>query len=194
MEERRPPRERELVLAPNEYAYVLDTTKGHINAYVGPNKTSLAQTDQPVVFNEMTKRFDSVEDLQAAVLLFTTAPAGWYMILKNPAKDGGHPKPGLASGLCDLDIGRKVIVHGPHSFALWPGQMAKVVMGHRLRSNQYVVIHIYDSALANLDRAAVLGARTASTEAFVAGEKRIIRGSDVTHYLPPNGVEVIPDA
>ena len=37
MEDQRRPSERELVLAPNEYAYVLDTTKGHINCYVGPN-------------------------------------------------------------------------------------------------------------------------------------------------------------
>ena len=40
------------MLAPNEYAFVLDTTKGHVNCYVGPNKTSLAQTDQPVRFDE----------------------------------------------------------------------------------------------------------------------------------------------
>src|SRR5438874_5730696 len=135
MDERRP-RERELVLAPNEYAYILDTTKGHINCYVGPNKTSLAQTDQPVVFNEKTKRFDYVVETPNAVQLFATAPAGFYMVLKNPAKDGANPKPGLASASVDLDVGRKLVLHGPRSFALWPGQMARVVTGHRLRTNQ----------------------------------------------------------
>src|SRR3954471_5300691 len=89
MEERRP-RERELVLAPNEYAYILDTTKGHINSYVGPNKTSLAQTDQPVIFNALTKPFDSAAEIQDGWQLSATAPAGFYMVLKNPAKDGAH--------------------------------------------------------------------------------------------------------
>ena len=89
-------RERELVLAPNEYAYVLDTTKGHINCYVGPNKTSLAQTDQPVVFNSESKRFEPAV-LEDAVRLFATAPANWYIALKNPAREGAHPNPGVAS-------------------------------------------------------------------------------------------------
>lgn len=42
-------RERDLILAPNEYAYILDETKGNVVNYVGPHKTSLANTDQPVV-------------------------------------------------------------------------------------------------------------------------------------------------
>ena len=193
MEERRP-RERELVLAPNEYAYILDTTKGHINCYVGPNKTSLAQTDQPVIFNALTKRFDAAGEIQDAVQLFATAPAGFYCVLKNPAKDGGHPKPGLASGSVDLDVGRKVVLHGPQSFALWPGQMAKIVTGHRLRTNQYLLIHVYDAALANADKAAVLGTRAPADLAFAPGEKRVIKGSEVMWYLPPNGVEVVADA
>jgi major vault protein len=33
-------RERDLVLAPNEFAFILDETKGNINVYVGPHKTS----------------------------------------------------------------------------------------------------------------------------------------------------------
>jgi major vault protein len=190
MEERRP-RERELVLAPNEYAYVLDTTKGHINCYVGPNKTSLAQTDQPVIFNALTKRFDASSEIRDAVQLFATAPANWYMVLKNPGKDGAHPKPGMASGLVDLVVGKKVIIPGPATFALWPGQMAKVVEGHRLRTNQYLLIRVYDAEEANKHPAAVLGTET--TELFEVGDKRVIRGSDVSFYMPPNGVEVVPD-
>lgn len=194
MEERRPPRERELVLSPNEYAYVLDTTKGHINCYVGPNKTSLAQTDQPVIFNALTKRFDPANELASAVQLFATAPANWYMVLKNPGKDGMHPKPGVASGLVDLQVGKKVIIPGPVSFALWPGQMVKVVEGHRLQMNQYLMIRVYDAGDANKERAAVLGVDVVGDDvSFEIGEKRVIRGTDVSFYMPPNGVEVLPD-
>ena len=81
MEERRP-RERELVLAPNEFAWVLDTTKGHINCYVGPNKTSLAQTDQTVIFDERDKRFVNAE-IPTAIQLCATAPRpgrGWRRV------------------------------------------------------------------------------------------------------------------
>ena len=51
-------RERDLVLAPNEYAFISDETKGNINVYVGPHKTSLANTDRPVIFNPENKRFE----------------------------------------------------------------------------------------------------------------------------------------
>ena len=60
-------RERDLVLAPNEFAFISDETKGNINVYVGPHKTSLANTDRPVVFNDQTKRFDRCSLEQATV-------------------------------------------------------------------------------------------------------------------------------
>lgn len=186
MEERRP-RERELVLAPNEYAYVLDTTKGHINCYVGPNKTSLAQTDQPVVFNATTKRFEPVE-IARATQVFTIAPANWYVELKNPARDNAHPSPGLSNAAVALTVGEKINIPGPVSFPLWPGQMARVIRGHRLRSNQYLYVQIYDPAAAKKSWAA-----PGEPPAFVAGEKRVIRGTDVSFYMPPTGVQVMPD-
>ncbi len=183
MEERRP-RERELVLSPNEYAYVLDTTKGHINCYVGPNKTSLAQTDELVVFNPLTKRFDRVSEMSAAVQLFATAPTGWYLVLKNPAPDNHQPPAGVAAASPDLRVGRKVIVQGPVSFALWPGQLAKVVAGHRLRSNQYLVVRCYDAEAAQ---------QAAPDDAWVQGEKRIIKGTETSFYVPSTGLEVVPE-
>jgi hypothetical protein len=45
-------RDRDLVLAPGEFAYVLDTTKGLVNVNVGPYKTSMAGTDQPVIWEK----------------------------------------------------------------------------------------------------------------------------------------------
>ena len=193
MEERRP-RERELVLAPNEFAWVLDTTKGHINCYVGPNKTSLAQTDQTVIFDERDKRFVNAE-IPTAIQLCATAPENWYLVLKNPAVDGAHPRPGLASGLADLQVGKKVMVRGPVSFALWPGQMARVVEAHRLQSNQYIVARIYDAALAQKDPAGVLARDLGNDEhvSFEVGQRIVIPGDRVAFYMPPNGVEVVVD-
>jgi len=35
-------RERDMVLAPNEYVYVSDETKGNVDVFVGPSKQSLS--------------------------------------------------------------------------------------------------------------------------------------------------------
>jgi major vault protein len=195
MEERRP-RERELVLAPNEYAYILDTTKGHINCYVGPNKTSLAQTDELVTFNKHTKRFERAHDMERATELFATAPANWYLILKNPAKENVHPSPGSASSITELQVGRKIVIPGPNSFALWPGQMAKVVEGHRLGPNEYLVVQIHDAEQAQKHWQSAVGLQSPDTSepTLATGDKFIIRGSDVSFFIPPTGVEVVADA
>lgn len=192
-------RERDLVLAPNEYAFISDQTKGNINVYVGPYKTSLANTDQPVVFNEASKRFERC-NLEQATLIFPTAPEGWYLVLKNPGKDGGHPKTGTVNNFLELEIGHKVNIPGPVAFALWPGQMARVVPGHRLRSNQYLLVRVYDEEAArkNWARAIVkpqVGADGApATPDISLGMYLVIRGTDVSFYIPPTGIEVVRDA
>ncbi len=193
MEDRRP-RERELVLAPNEFAWVLDTTKGHINCYAGPNKTSLAQTDQLVTFDEVSKRFIHAE-IATAVQLFATAPENWYLVLKNPAVDNTHPRLGVASGLIELQVGKKVVVRGPASFALWPGQMARIVEAHRLRTNQFLIARIYDVAIAMKNNAEVLARPIGPDEqiSFVVGQTFVIPGDRVAFYMPPDGVEVVAD-
>jgi major vault protein len=185
--------ERELVLAPNEFAFVLDTTKGNVNCYVGPNKTSLAGTDSMVVFDETTKRFRPVNTEQG-VQTFKTAPENWYMIMKNPAKDHAHPQPGPSNSLPALQVGKKVNIHGPASFALWPGQMVKVIQGHKLQSNQYLLVRIYDHEEANKNLDTIYGGKApVDAPEFVAGQKVIIKGTDVSFYMPPTGAEVVPD-
>lgn len=185
--------ERELVLSPNEYAYILDTTKGNVNCYVGPNKTSLAGTDNMVIFNERTKRFEQAS-VDYGVQTFKTAPENWYMIMKNPAKDGAHPQPGPSNTLPALLVGKKVNIHGPASFALWPGQMVKVIEGHKLQSNQYLLVRIYDHEEANKNLDAIYGGNAPEDKVdFVAGQKVIIKGTDVSFYMPPTGAEVVPD-
>jgi major vault protein len=53
--------------------------------------------------------------------------------------------------LPNLDAGRKVNIPGPVSFALWPGQMMRVLQGHHLRSNQYLLVRVYDEEAAKLN-------------------------------------------
>ncbi len=200
-------RERDLILAPNEYAYILDETKGNIVNYVGPHKTSLANTDQPVRFNEGSKRFERC-NLEQAIQLFAIAPEGWYVVQKNPAQDDKVPTTGTANSLPLLDIGHKINIPGPVSFAPWPGQMVRVLQGHRLRSNQYLLVRVYDeeAACENWGKA-VIKPQTASgepetgeplvsvaeTPELTVGKLLIIKGTEVSFYMPPTGVEVVPE-
>lgn len=195
-------RERDLVLAPNEYAFISDQTKGNINVYVGSYKTSLANTDKPVFFNNDTKKFERCS-LEEAIKTFVTAPEGWYLVMKNPPKDGHQPKGGTNNNLAELNIGRKVNIPGPINFALWPGQMAKVLHGHHLRSNQYLLVRVYDEEEAKKHWGkAVIKTKNGEDNIeqindenpdLTMGKTITIKGSAVSFYIPPTGVEVVRD-
>ncbi len=201
-------RERDLILAPNEYAFILDETKGNVINYVGPHKTSLANTDQPVVFNSQNKRFARCT-LEQAIQVFAIAPEGWYIVLKNPAVDGKPPKVGAANNLPELSVGQKVNIPGPVAFAPWPGQMVRVIQGHRLRSNQYLIVRVYDEEAArkNWGKAVIKPQTSTPGEPAEGGEIKpavdaldltmgkllVIQGTAVSFYIPPTGVEVVPD-
>lgn len=195
-------RERELVLAPNEFAYILDRTKGHIDVYCGPHKSSLANTDSPVVFDERLKRFRKVE-LTEAIQTNKIAPEGWYLILKNPSKDDTHPKSAQRQGMPELNAGQKVNIHGPCGFALWPGQMARVLQGHHIRSNQYLLVRVYDEKAAkdNWSKSVIKGAEGEDAQRLLEsmpdltmGKCMVIKGTEASFYIPPTGIEVVPDS
>ena len=187
--------QKDLVLSINEYAYVLDKTKGNVSCWVGPAKTSLSTSDELVIFNERTKSFESC-GYREAIKLFKTAPENWYIILKNPVENDKHPTPGTSNNLPErVLIGRKVNVRGPVSFALYPGQMAKVIKGHALRSNQYLLARVYDAESANASNGEILdseGNKIESAKNYVNGQILVIKGTEVSFYIPPTGIEVIP--
>ena len=191
---------KDLALAPNEYAFIMDTTKGQVNVYTGPNKASLSQTDQPVVFSDRTKKFE-VATLAEAKKLCLVAPENWYIVLKNPASDDGKPHPIKASnsGMPDLELGHKINIPGPISFALWPGQMSRLIQGHRLHQNQYLLIRVYDEQAArdNWDDAVVAQVEDAEAgttrDELVMGKLMVVKGTDFSFYMPPTGIEVVRD-
>lgn len=210
--------ERDLVVAPNEFAYVSDQTKGNINVHVGPLKTTISGTDQLVLFDYHAKKFVNTQ-IDQAIQTFATAPEGWYIVLKNPADDGKQPMGGKAENLKELEIGRKVNIPGPASFALWPGQMTKIVKGHILRSNQYLVVRVYDELIARENWSKTVmkkvdgGGKVDDTnpdenpdesldsiidnnidmDNITMGKLFIIKGTEVSFYIPPTGVEVVAE-
>ncbi len=203
-------RERDLVLAPNEYAFILDETKGNVIAYVGPFKTSLANTDRPVIFAQETKKYKRC-NLEEAITQYPFAEEGWYIVLENPAREGDeeHPKSG-PNNINKLITGRKFNIPGPVTFPLWPGQIAHVIQGHQLRSNQYLVVKVYneEAAKENWAKAVVKPQKTSSADIqeesplklddeipdLTIGKLLVIKGTEISFYIPPTGIEVIIDS
>ena len=190
------PQQRDIVLSPNEYVFVQNNTNGSIKTYTGPITITISAQDSLVVFDEKSKKFKTVQNLTEAKSLFVLPPENWYAIVKNPTKDGSHPNVGSASTSPDLLYGRKVNIRGPVSFALYPGQMAKVVKGHALRTNQYLLARVYEADEANKNQGKVVDAEGKEIENTVTncvnGQILVIKGTDISFYIPPTGIEVIP--
>lgn len=191
-------RTRDLVLSINEFCFVQNKTDGTIRAQVGPTTVTISGQESLVTFNSKTKQFIETNDIERAKQLFISAPEGWYVVLKNPAPDNKHPEGGKSSISPFLTVGKKINIAGPTSFALYPGQMAKVVRGHRLRSNQYLLARVYDAeaASAGMAEATIVDAEgkevKQKTEKYFVGQLLVIKGTEISFYMPPTGIEVIP--
>ena len=194
-------RQRDLVLSTNEFCFLQSKTNGAIKTYTGPITMTISAQESLVIFNPRTKRFEETTDFEKARQLFTSAPEGWYVVLKNPSYDGSYPEQAKAVNSPELKIGRKVNISGPCSFSMFPGQMAKVVQGHRLRSNQYLLARVYDAEAAEANRASATVVNTEGKEVgkasegsvapYYAGQLLVIKGTEVSFYMPPTGIEVL---
>ncbi len=202
-----PQQKRDLVLPPGGYAYMQDVTKGVVKTYTGPTVINPTAQERPVVYDGASGTFRSATSLEEAMRISPVAAEGHYVILRNPARGNKHPDEGSAQPSAEQEIGRTIIVPGPATFALWPGQSAEVVEGHHLRSNQYLLVRIYneDEARKNWSQAVVKPAVTDGEAAapqpvskapppdLTVGKQLIIRGTEVSFYIPPTGVEVVPE-
>lgn len=190
---------RDLVLPPRSYAYMQDVTKGVIKTYTGPTVINPTAQEVPVVYDAIGRRFTRLANLEDATRWAPVAAEGSYITLLNPAKANKHPSEGSAQPSDELDIGRKIIIPGPATFALWPEQVAEVVEGHHLRSNQYLLVRVYneEEARKNWTKAVVKPAdgdasvATAPPPDLTVGKQLIIRGTEVSFYIPPTGIEVV---
>ena len=193
-----PNRQRDLVLSVNEFCFLQNKTNGTIKTYTGPITMTISGQENLVIFDSKTKRFRETQDFDRARQLFVSAPEGWYIVLKNPAVDGSHPEQAKAVNSPELLIGHKINIPGPTSFSLFPGQMTRTIRGHRLRSNQYLLARVYDAeaAKAGMATATVIDAEgnevAVKQQDYFVGQMLVIKGTEVSFYIPPTGIEVIP--
>ncbi|MBI2635692.1 MAG: hypothetical protein HYW79_04130 [Parcubacteria group bacterium] len=205
---------KDLVLAPGEFAYVLETSKGTVITYVGPNVQGMGANQVPVVWDNNGRKFTH-SDLTAAKQQFVNVPEGSYVVLEAPASGPNvHPSEGSNNtNMPELNFGRRINVPGPAQFALWPRQFARVLPGHQLRSNEFLVARVYndEQAIANWDAAVmrpqtlpvsgeeqqvqrqVISRGITRPDHLTVGQLLIIKGTDVSFYIPPTGIEVISD-
>jgi major vault protein len=132
-------------------------------------------------------------ELVKAIAQNPLVPEGHYLILENPAVDASG---GLAFPIAGnnsptkLQTGRKIVIAGPMTFPLWPGQFAKAISGHHLRSNQYLVVRVYNGEQAT-KAAGTVGEKEGT--ALVNGQLFVIKGTEVPFFIPATGFEVLAE-
>ena len=195
--------EKELILKPWSYTYVLDKNKGSIKTFTGPTTYTMTPNDVPVVFSE--NRFKECR-LEEAIQSIPVAVEGYYLVVLNPSIDGKQPDMGSQiSQSPDLDVGRRIIIPGPATFPPWPGQMTQVIRGHHLRSNEYLLVKVYNEEEARQNWGAAVVKPATSEDGELApeiatdipedlsvGKHYTIKGTEVSFYIPPTGVSVVP--
>ena len=207
----------DLTLSPDSYLYLQSEAKsGAIHIFRGPTVVNQTGQDMPIKFESSQRRFKPCS-LAEAVQQCPLVNEGDYAVIENPAEDGSFPTE-TSNPSKQLTRGRKINIPGPWSEALFPGQVCTVVPGHRLRSNQYAIAMVYEAEQAkkNWSETVVEEATgedeglTGSTgeggpptrpeakglptpESFAVGTRIIIRGTDVSFFIPCTGVEVLTD-
>jgi major vault protein len=186
----------QLCLSQKEYAFLQDATKGTVAVCAGPYSFSLSGNDRPVIYDK-TRDVFTYTDVQKAITQNAFVPEGHYLVLENPSvNDKGElktPTPGSNSPT-QLQIGRKIVIPGPISLALWPGQYAQVITGHHLRSNQYLVVRVYNADEANKNATESLKSKAAGSDGkFTPGQLLVIKGTESSFFIPPTGFEVLQE-
>lgn len=194
------PQQRDLVLSPTQYAYVQDRTSGNVRIWTGPKGDTLTQNDRLVLWTG-TKFIDQADPNQAR-MMNKTATENEYVVLTDPAAGGvDFPKPGETHLAVPLDVGKRIVIRGPVSFPLWPGQSARVIPGHTLNLNQYLTAQVYepksakefaDEEVAEPQPDAQGKASATKKREYKMGERIVIRGDERSFYIPQTGIEVLP--
>jgi len=195
----------DLILSQGTFVYIQDGASGQVQVAVGPYKESIGEIDKIVVFDEDTNKFVPESDFNYAIQVARSADEGQYIVLSNPAdkkdNDPEFPNRGKNSTTMALKTGSKVNIPGPATFPLWPGQIGKVLDGHNLKYNEYLIVRVYneEQAKKNLANAIIKtateddGKSLIAEEDLVTGKLLVIKGTDVSFYIPPTGIEVVSE-
>jgi major vault protein len=208
-------RSRKIPVTDRQFLWVQDDDKGEVTLHVGPTMVSPTAADR-VVIDDGEGGFR--EDLSSKPQKMVELGDNQYAVLFNPLSEAeaGTPNGRFRPGRNEsrpLRNGTRQMIPGPASYYLRPGQRADVRDAHELASNQYLVVKVYGE----VDRTAPYYEVTARSAAITrataenledeslrpSGESKpvelkrgqliVIRGLDTQFYIPPTGVDIVPD-
>jgi major vault protein len=235
-----PERSRKIPVTEREFLWVQDDDKGEVILHVGPTMVSPTAADRVVVddgkggFRESKtgtpQKMIEVGDNQYAVLFNP-------IIEEERVKDKDHRNGSFRPGRNEprpLDNGTRQMIPGPCSFYLRPGQRCEVRDAHKLNSDQYLVVEVYNKVDSDAPyykttlKSAEITTFTADDgteeeksksksklenslvpdddseeklprpvelkgDNLTRGQLIVIRGLDTQFYIPPTGVDIVPD-
>ena len=205
---------RKIPVTERQFLWVQDDDKGEVTLHVGPTMVSPTAADR-VVIDDGAGSFR--EDTSGRPQMMIEVGDHQYAVLFNPLveNDGG------ANGRFRIGRnearpqknGTRAMIPGPCSFFLRPGQRCEVRDAHELSASQYLVVKVYGpvdrtapyfdvtarSAAITRATAEALDGRptplpeTGSDQDLKRGQLIVIRGIDTQFYIPPTGVDIVPD-
>ncbi|MBP6609367.1 MAG: hypothetical protein KA258_07310, partial [Deltaproteobacteria bacterium] len=205
---------RKIPVTERQFLWVQDDDKGEVTLHVGPTMVSPTAADR-VVIDDGAGSFR--EDTSGRPQMMIEVGDHQYAVLFNPLleNDGG------ANGRFrigrnearPLKNGTRAMIPGPCSFFLRPGQRCEVRDAHELSASQYLVVKAYgpvDRSAPYFDvtvRSAAITRATAEAldgrptplpdkgtdQDLKRGQLIVIRGIDTQFYIPPTGVDIVPD-
>ncbi len=209
---------RKIPVTERQFLWVQDDDKGEVTLHVGPTMVSPTAADR-VVVDDGQGGFR--EDPTGRPQMMIEVGDNQYAVLLNPlGENDGGPNGRFKQGRNEsrpLRNGTRSMISGPCSFWLRPGQRVEVRDAHELASDQYLVVKVYG----DVDKAAPFYEVTAKSAAITRataenvredkpsstritdggapppelrrGQLIVIRGLDTQLYIPPSGVDIVPD-
>jgi major vault protein len=209
---------RKIPVTERQFLWVQDDDKGEVTLHVGPTMVSPTAADR-VVIDDGQGGFR--EDPSARPQMMVEVGDNQYSVLYNPlVENEAGPNGKFKQGRNEprpLKNGTRSMIPGPCSFWLRPGQRIEVRDAHELASDQYLVVKVY----AEVDKTAPFYEVTAKSAAITRataenvrddkttgattridqlpplelrrGQLIVIRGLDTQLYIPPTGVDIVPD-
>ena len=195
-----------------EFLWVQDDDKGEVILHVGPTMVSPTAADRVVIDDGRGGFTESQHTRPQRMIEVTDAQ---YAVLFNPLfeREEGHPNGNFRPNRNEpkkLQNGTRAMIPGPCSFYLRPGQRCEVRDAHELASNQYLVVKVYGEVdpsapyykitarsaqitSATVEEGSSVDNITTSESDLTRGQLIVIRGLDTQLYIPPTGVDVVPD-
>jgi multidrug efflux pump subunit AcrA (membrane-fusion protein) len=205
---------RKIPVTERQFLWVQDDDKGEVTLHVGPTMVSPTAADR-VVVDDGEGGFR--EDLSGRPQQMVELSDSQYAVLFNPLADNdGGPNGKFRAGRNEsrpVRNGTRAMIPGPCSFYLRPGQRADVRDAHELASNQYLVVKVYGEVDTTAPyfqvtaRSATITRATAESPiapgstspdatpdvVLKRGQLIVIRGLDTQFFIPPTGVDIVPD-